>query len=107
MRLSLSWLTTRPFGTWYAGLHAKLVAELLQQPAGAEHVIGDAVAEQDVIVAARLFMQEGIESDDTANFSFGQLQQGGELCDCRPGDVREPVLELAKILQQTRPLNVG
>ena len=81
-------------------VHAETVAELLQQSAGTKHVVGDAVAEQNIVVAARLFMQEGIETGDAANFSFGQLQPGGELRDCLSGNVREPVLELNKILQQ-------
>ncbi len=70
-------------------------------------MVGDAVAEQDVIVAARLFMQEGIESDDTANFRLGQLQPGGELGDRLSGNVREPLLDPDKRLQQLRPLCTG
>jgi hypothetical protein len=77
---------------------------LRQQIARAEHLVGDIVAEQDVVLPARLFMQECIELDDTANLGSGYIQCPGELVDGRSGNAVELMLNLAQVLQKVRAL---
>jgi len=67
------------------GFDTQSCAQVIQQVTTAEHMIGDTVAEQDVVITAWCFMQERVKTNHTPNMCLGQVQGGGQLMNRCPG----------------------
>ena len=84
-----------------AGRHTKIQAQLAEQGATALHMIGNAVAQVDVVVPARCFVQETVEGDQTDNMAGGGIQLAGDDRDSTIRDAGEMFLHLQADLKRT------